>query len=111
MLGNNRGENFDVLEDGEVVLSVRYLWPHEPADCCMCGRPTLSARAVPYYCGPVREGASEGGYSTACDRCADKWERWNDTRELLKPFPAATWRPFHGGYPAVAACAREDCNG
>lgn len=102
-----RGRNFDVIdvESGDTVLKVRHLWPQEPIPCCMCGMATYSNLAVPYYCGPTREGASEGGYKTACYLCHMKWERWNTVRELLRPFPAATWRPSHGGYQKVASTA------
>lgn len=81
MLGNNRGRDYDVLEGGEVVVSVRYLTPTEPSDCCMCGRSTFDHFAVPYYCGPVRSGKSEGGYAPACRRCYDRWARWDDAME------------------------------
>lgn len=62
-------------------LSVRHLWPEEPCDCCICGRPTLDHFAVPYYCGAVRSGKSEGGYAPACQRCYDRWARWDDAME------------------------------
>ena len=77
MLGNNRGQDYDVLQDGEAVLRVRYLWPQEPSDCCMCGQPTHSTLAVPYYCGPVRDGQSEGGHAVACPDCHQRWSDWN----------------------------------
>lgn len=101
MLGNNHGRDYDVIENGEAVLRVRYLNRLEPVDCCMCGKPTFSTLAVPYYCGPVRDGCSEGGHAFACEPCYGKWERWNDTLDLLRPFPASTWRPSHGGYPTA----------
>lgn len=99
MLGNNRGVNYDVIDraTGEAVLRVRYLTPQEPIDCCICGKPTFSTLAVPYYCGAVREGCSEGGYAVACQPCHDRWERWNDNGM------ARLYKPAHGGYPAVAA--------
>lgn len=83
MLGNNRGRNYDVIDTatGEAVLLVRYLTPTEPSDCCMCGRSTFDHFAVPYYCGPVRTGKSEGGYAPACQRCYDRWARWDDALE------------------------------
>jgi hypothetical protein len=96
MLANNRGRNFDVIAGGEVVLSVRYLWPEEPRMCCICERPTFSTLAVPYYGGAVREGCSEGGYNVACETCYARWERWNDAGT------AALRKPAHGGYPTVA---------
>lgn len=99
MLGNSRGRDFDVLEQGDVVLSVRYLNQEDPVECCICGQKTFSHFCVPYYCGAVREGRSEGGYAVACDRCYARWERWSDVLDLLRPFPASKWRPSHGGYP------------
>lgn len=95
MLGNNRGRNFDLIEDGRTVLSVRYLNHDEPVQCCICERPTFSTFCVPFYCGAVREGCSEGGYNTACERCYARWERWNDAGM------ARLRKPAHGGYPAV----------
>lgn len=77
MLGNNRGEDFDLIEDGEVVLRVRYLTKPEPRDCCMCDKPTLSTLSVPYYCGPVRDGQSEGGHAVACEACHRQWLEWS----------------------------------
>ena len=73
-------QNFDVVDatDGHVLASVRHLWPEEPSDCCICGKPTLDHFAVPYYCGPVRSGQSEGGYAPACQPCYARWEKWDD---------------------------------
>lgn len=65
-------------------------------ECCMCGRATFSKLCVPYYCGPVRDGCSEGGYAHACERCYARWERWNDG--IVAPV-AANYKPTHGGYP------------
>jgi hypothetical protein len=96
MLANNRGRGYDVFEGGERVLSVRYLNQEEPVTCCICERPTFSTLAVPYYCGAVREGCSEGGYSHACERCYARWERWNDAGM------ARFCKPAHGGYPDAA---------
>lgn len=70
-----------VDESGDTVLTVYNLTPPEPVDCCMCGRATLDHFAVPYYCGPVRSGKSEGGYAAACRGCYDRWARWDDALE------------------------------
>jgi hypothetical protein len=73
-------QNYDLVDaaDGRVVASVRYLWPEEPVDCCICGKPTFDHFGVPYYCGPVRSGKSEGGYRAACERCYGRWSAWDD---------------------------------
>lgn len=98
MLGNSRGPDYDVIDasDGAVLARVRYLWPAEPVDCCICSRPTFSTLSVPYYCGAVREGCSEGGYAVACEPCYARWERWNDAGM------ARFYKPAHGGYPTAA---------
>ena len=80
MLGNNRGQDYDVLQDGEAVLRVRYLWPQEPSECCMCDQPTHSTLAVPYYCGPVRDGQSEGCHAVACSACYQRWTDWSSVK-------------------------------
>lgn len=64
-------------------------------DCCICGRPTFSKLCVPYYCGAVREGCSDGVYNHACERCYGLWERWNDAG--MSRF----YKPVHGGYPGT----------
>lgn len=76
----DHGMDFDVISctDEKVVLRVRHLWPEDPVECCMCGRPTFSHLCVPYYCGPVAEGQSQGGYAVACGPCYGRWERWHD---------------------------------
>lgn len=64
---------------------------------------------MPYYCGPVRSGQSEGGYAPACQRCYTRWAAWDDAMEeyaswltlLREPAtavrnPMAKW-PFQGG--------------
>lgn len=70
-----------VDEAGETVVTVYNLTPPEPCDCCICGRATLDRFAVPYYCGPVRSGKSEGGYAPACQRCYTRWAAWDDAME------------------------------
>ena len=81
------GRDYDLVdrETGQTVITVRHLWPDDPCECCMCDKLTFSDKAVPYYCGPVREGQSEGGYKTACDDCYAKWERWNDSFPAEQP--------------------------
>jgi len=77
---------------GERVLTVINLTPPEPVDCCICGKDTTDHYAVPYYCGPVREGKSEGGYKAACARCYARWEAWDSAHaeyESWLPIPAA----------------------
>lgn len=76
-------------------LTVVHLIHDMEVDCCICERPTVSKLCVPYYCGPVREGCSEGGYSHACERCYARWERWNDAGM------AGFRKPAHGGYPTA----------
>lgn len=108
MLANNRGRDYDVYDGGERVLSVRYLTPTEPSDCCMCGRSTFDHFAVPYYCGPVRSGKSEGGYAPACQRCYDRWARWDDAMEeydswlaVLRERPAVMAPRISAGWKLV----------
>lgn len=51
----------------------------EPDECSMCHAVDFHTHAVPWYCGPVREGQSEGGYKTVCRACHDRWAAWNDS--------------------------------
>ncbi|OTP79437.1 hypothetical protein [Caballeronia sordidicola] len=48
-------------------------------ECAMCDAIGDWVYAVPYYCGPVAEGMSEGGYRCVCKPCHDRWARWNDS--------------------------------
>lgn len=59
-------------------VTVIHLW-EEPTECNMCGAVGFHAHAVPWYCGPVAEGESEGGYKTVCKGCHDKWAKWDDS--------------------------------
>jgi len=43
-------------------------------DCAMCGKESNDKKAVPFYCEPVSEGESDGGYASVCDPCYDVWE-------------------------------------
>ena len=43
-------------------------------ECAMCGVLSSSNKAVPFYCEPVREGESKGGYASVCDGCYEEWE-------------------------------------
>ncbi|MGE0675056.1 MAG: hypothetical protein AB7O64_18590 [Methylibium sp.] len=61
--------------DGDSVLRI-YLW-RDPDECSMCGTLGYHSHAVPWYCGPVAYGESEGGYKTVCKRCHDRWEAWD----------------------------------
>lgn len=53
----------------------------EPYECAMCGSIGFHKHAVPWYCGPVLEGQSEGGYKSVCKPCHDRWEAWSDSFE------------------------------
>ena len=48
----------------------------QPVECGMCGAEGFHDHCVPWYCGPVLEGESEGGYRTVCKLCHNKWEDW-----------------------------------
>ena len=50
----------------------------EPDECSMCGNMDFHRHAVPWYCGPVLEGESEGGYKTVCKSCHDRWAVWSE---------------------------------
>lgn len=73
--------DYDVVDTatGDTLLIVRHMWSRDPIECCICGKDTFDTTAVPYYCGVVREGQSEGGYKVACDPCHTRWEAWNDS--------------------------------
>ena len=58
------------------TINVYRLWD-EPEECNMCDSVGFHTHAVPWYCGPVQEGKSEGGYKVVCKPCHDKWELWN----------------------------------
>ncbi len=64
--------------EGKNVLVV-HLWDFDVVDCAMCDEPTRHRYAVPWYCGPVAEGESEGGYKCVCKPCHDRWAAWNDS--------------------------------
>ena len=51
----------------------------EEDECSMCGGLGFHRHAVPWYCGPVLEGQSEGGYKTVCEPCHDRWTAWTET--------------------------------
>jgi len=59
-------------------VNVTHVW-EEPHECAMCGGLGFHAHAVPWYCGPVLEGESEGGYKIVCEPCHDKWAKWSDS--------------------------------
>lgn len=65
--------------DGCPVTVVRL--DYSPVECAMCESKGDHHHAVPWYCGPVMEGQSEGGYKTVCEPCYDKWERWSDSMQ------------------------------
>lgn len=59
-------------------VTVIHLW-QEQEECNMCGALGYHHKCVPWYCGPVAEGDSEGGYKSVCNSCYTRWERWNDS--------------------------------
>jgi len=65
---------------------VVHLW-QEPDECAMCEAIGYHEWAVPWYCGPVAEGHSEGGYKTTCKPCPTRSENivtgWPVTRHHL----------------------------
>lgn len=63
--------------EGNAWLKV-HLW-QDPDECNMCGALGYHTNAVPWYCGPVAEGESEGGYKCVCKPCHDRWAAWDDS--------------------------------
>lgn len=70
--------HYDLEINGHPVRVV-HLWPPDPIECAMCSAFGDWTWCVPYYCGPVAEGCSEGGYRSVCKKCHDRWARWNDS--------------------------------
>lgn len=66
--------------DGPAITVVRLDAP-EPWPCPMCGKLDEHHWAVPWYCGPVLDGESEGGYKACCRPCHDRWAKWNDAMQ------------------------------
>ena len=64
--------------EGNAVLIV-HLWDFDAVECAMCGESTRHHYAVPWYCGPVAEGASDGGYKCVCKPCHDRWAAWDSS--------------------------------
>lgn len=60
-------------------IHVHIMTPPLPIDCAMCPAVGDWLHCVPYYCGPVAEGCSEGGYRAVCQSCYKRWSRWNDS--------------------------------
>jgi hypothetical protein len=54
------------------------LSPPDPIECAMCEAVGDFSCAVPYYCGPVLEGQSEGGYRCVCGPCYARWLAWSN---------------------------------
>ncbi|MCQ9375148.1 hypothetical protein NMQ14_12890 [Methyloversatilis sp. XJ19-13] len=78
------GMRIDAVDaDGNSVLRI-HLW-RDPEDCNMCGALGYHSHAVPWYCGPVAEGESEGGYKTVCARCYCRWEAWDSSLRHAGP--------------------------
>lgn len=70
------GMRIDTVDaDGSSVLRV-HLW-RDPDECSMCGVLGFHVHCVPWYCGPVASGESEGGYKAVCARCYGRWEAWD----------------------------------
>lgn len=61
--------------DGNAVLIV-HLWAG-PDQCNVCGAEGFHSHAVPWYCGPVAMGASDGGYKSVCRSCYERWAAWD----------------------------------
>jgi len=51
--------------------------PRDWFPCAMCEKPGDHRHAVPWHCGPVLEGESQGGYKSVCPTCYDRWETWS----------------------------------
>jgi hypothetical protein len=51
--------------------------PSTACDCAMCATFGDWRHAVPWYCGPVAEGQSEGAYRAVCPTCYAAWEQWD----------------------------------
>ncbi|MDR6381778.1 hypothetical protein [Paraburkholderia caribensis] len=60
-------------------VHVHIMTPPAQIDCAMCDAVGDWLHCVPYYCGPVAEGCSEGGYRAVCPSCHERWSRWNDS--------------------------------
>jgi hypothetical protein len=69
---------FDI-ESADALIRVINMTPPLEIECAMCDAVGDWVDAVPYYCGPVAEGMSEGGYRCVCKPCHDRWARWNDS--------------------------------
>ena len=66
--------------EGNSYLVV-HLWGGGAYECNMCGVVGRHHNSVPWYCGPVMEGDSEGGYKGVCQPCHDRWAAWNDSMQ------------------------------
>ena len=47
----------------------------DPINCWMCGKLDQCNYSVPWYCGPVLEGQSEGGRARVCKSCIIKYDK------------------------------------
>lgn len=72
-----RVEHYEI--DGCPITVLRL--DYSPIECAMCGREGDHHHAVPWYCGPVLEGESDGGYKTVCEPCYARWEAWSDSMQ------------------------------
>lgn len=60
----------------EGAVLIVHLW-RDPDECSMCSGLGFHTHAVPWYCGPVAEGDSEGGCKTVCRSCYHRWAAWD----------------------------------
>ena len=66
-----------LVKNGIEIALIIDMWA-APIECGKCGIEDFHNYCVPWYCGPVLEGESEGGYRTVCKSCHDKWAKWSD---------------------------------
>jgi hypothetical protein len=69
----------DLLVEYGDSIHVHIMTPPLQIDCAMCEAVGDWLHCVPYYCGPVAEGCSEGGYRAVCPTCHNRWARWHDS--------------------------------
>lgn len=72
------GLRTDYVDANDNKALVIHLW-RDPDECNMCAALGFHSHAVPWYCGPVASGESEGGYKTVCEKCYDRWAAWDDS--------------------------------
>lgn len=67
------------VERGGDLIHIHNMTPPFEIECAMCPAVGDWLHCVPYYCGPVADGCSHGGYRCVCPPCYDRWARWNDS--------------------------------